>query len=314
MGNRVKRVRTFVSELDMANAIKQAWIESFNYPPSKEQVAMLMAQNALETGNRKSMWNYNVGNITTGSSGKFNYFDDLTTDEQIKPGKWKKMNLKYRAYDSLKDGVKDYIRLISNGRYTKAWQNVLNPDPVKFSKELKNSGYYTANEAPYTKSLTSLFNQFSKKTQYSNKDSKPLSVNERPFRIEDAFNKVLKMVAQDNNFLIKINSENVNDSIEFARILSLGLKEELKVNATTYNSGNLVESGFKANLPKNETITAIKQYSDVLANVFNEQTKLIESCKLDINVFNKTSTLNIIDIKVADRNHRKFLIRFARKI
>src|SRR5574339_270958 len=165
-GKRVERVRTPVSESQMADAIIRVWRTKFGSNPSKEQVAMVLAQNDLETGHRKSMWNFNVGNITTDGKGGFDYFDDLTTDEQISPGVWKKMNLKYRAYPDLDGGVKDYINLLSGGRYTKAWQHILNPDPASFSKALKEAGYYTANEAPYTKNLVSLFAKNNKSNSY----------------------------------------------------------------------------------------------------------------------------------------------------
>jgi hypothetical protein len=165
-GNRVQRVRTQVSPAQMAQAIISAWQQKFGSAPSKEQVALILAQNDHETGHRKSMWNYNVGNITTKADGSFDYFDDLSTEEQTSPGVWKKMKLKYRAYPTLEEGVKDYLNFLSSGRYTKAWQHIVHPDPASFSKALKEAGYYTANEAPYTKSLVSLFDRNSKSNNY----------------------------------------------------------------------------------------------------------------------------------------------------
>lgn len=194
-GDRVQREKTDVSEAQMAQAIIEAWRELFGKEPAKEQVSLVLAQNALETGHRKFMWNFNVGNITTDGKGTFNYFDDLATDEQITPGVWKKMNLKYRAYPSLRAGVVDYLRLLSQkgGRYAKAWENIINPDPVAFSKALKAGGYYTANEAPYTKTLTSLFDKFNKSDSYEQARSgkvKPPSEKGQP-----------TMVAQQDNSL-----------------------------------------------------------------------------------------------------------------
>lgn len=165
-GNRVQRVRTEVSPAQVAQAIINAWQQKFGSAPSKEQVAMILAQNDLETGHRKSMWNYNVGNITTKGDGAFDYFDDLSTNEQTRPGVWKKMKLKYRAYPNLDAGVKDYLNFLSSGRYTKAWQHIVNPNPSSFSKALKAAGYYTADEAPYTKNLVSLFDRNSKSNNY----------------------------------------------------------------------------------------------------------------------------------------------------
>lgn len=166
MGNRVQRVRTEVSEPQMAQAIIEAWKDMFGTVPFKEQVALVLAQNSLETGSRKSMWNYNIGNITTNGKDSYDYFDDLKTDEQISPGVWKKMNLKYRAYPTLKDGAKDYLKLLSGKHYSNAWEHIKNPDPAAFSKALKQSGYYTANEAPYTKTLSSLFGKYTKSNAY----------------------------------------------------------------------------------------------------------------------------------------------------
>ena len=319
MGKRVKRIRTNVSELDMANAIKQAWVDLFGKEPFKEQVAMLMAQNSLETGNRKSMWNYNVGNITTGGNSKYNFFDDLTTDEQIKPGKWEKRNLKYRSYDSLKEGVKDYIRLISGGRYAKAWQSVVNPDPVAFSKALKQSGYYTANEAPYTKGLTALFKQYVSKSNYSTQKgtSPPIAANtnnKKPFDLNQKLNELLKMVAEENmkTYIIKINSANQNDSIEFGRILAMAVSEELGVSTSIHNKYTIVDVEFSFDLDKKDVIKAVQQFTSVLADIFATNTQKIKTSKLETQVFNKKSNLELINIKKAELNHRSFLLRFAR--
>lgn len=166
MGNKVNRFKTEISEPQMAQAILEGWRDMFGTTPSKQQVALVLAQNALETGHRKSMWNFNVGNITTDGKGQYDYFNDLRTNEQTSPGVWKSMNLKYRAYPSLKDGVKDYLKLLSGKHYSNAWEHIINPDPVAFSKALKHSGYYTADEAPYTKNLAGLYSQFSKSKGY----------------------------------------------------------------------------------------------------------------------------------------------------
>ena len=182
MGKRVDKIKTPVSEYEMGLAMIKGWEKLFGERPSKEQVSLLMAQNALETGHRKSMWNYNVGNITTNGKDPYDYFDTLPTNEQIAPGKWKKMNLKYRAYPNLEAGVLDYLKFLSqNSRYASAWRHILNPDPVNFSKKLKEANYYTANEAPYTKTLKSLFEKF-----VSSKPSKKNIVNKpKPPIIKD---------------------------------------------------------------------------------------------------------------------------------
>ena len=179
VGKRVDRVKTETSEAQMAQAVIEAWKKLFGNTPTKEQVGLVIAQNSLETGHRKSMWNFNVGNVTTDGKGQYDYYDDITTAEQIKPGVWKKMNLKYRAYPSLIEGVKDYLKLLSGPRYAKAWKHIMDPDPSAFSKALKGAGYYTANEAPYTKTMVSLYSQFGKSNSYEKARSgkvEPLAV------------------------------------------------------------------------------------------------------------------------------------------
>lgn len=207
-GDRVQRVRTDVSSAQMTQAIISAWQQKFGSAPSKEQVAMLLAQNDLETGHRKSMWNYNVGNITTNGQGSFNYFDDLTTNEQTSPGVWKKMKLKYRAYPTLEDGVKDYLNLLSNGRYNKAWQHIVNPDPVSFSKALKEAGYYTADEAPYTKNLVSLFDRNSKSNNYELAMSGKVNPPTKDTSENDLFKKYIAKIQGDMSIYDELGEKN----------------------------------------------------------------------------------------------------------
>src|SRR5271166_588297 len=239
MGNRVKRIKTEIPTPQMIDAINHGWKDLFGNAPSKDQVAMVLAQNALETGHRKSMWNYNVGNIATNGKDLYDYFDDITTSEQVKKGVWKKMNLKYRAYPSLDAGVKDYLKTLSSGRYTNAWQHILHPDPIAFSKSLKESGYYTANEAPYTKTLTKLFNQYSGNTKAI---SMPPSTPQNDNNLDNVLNTYLQMIAASekqiyrkllpsNDMLVQVRSDNFNDAIEFARVLSSALEEELQAKA-----------------------------------------------------------------------------------
>jgi len=166
MGNRVERVQTQVSEPQMALAMIEAWKSLFGNQPSKEQIAILMAQNALETGHRKSMWNYNIGNIKAFKEWIGDYFN-LTGDEVINGKTVKVSDMKFRAYPSLIEGVKDYIKLLSTSqRYAAAWQHVLHPDPASFSKELKRGGYYTADESAYTKLLSGIYSSFNKSKSY----------------------------------------------------------------------------------------------------------------------------------------------------
>lgn len=323
MGTRVKRVRTNISTNQMADAISIGWKELFGVSPSKQQVAMVLAQNALETGHRKSMWNYNVGNITTDGKGSYDYFDDLTTDEQIKPGTWKKMNLKYRAYPSLEAGVKDYLKFISGKRYGKAWKHILNPNPAEFSKALKSAGYYTANEAAYTKTLSKLYNQY---TGSSVKSKIPLlNAPQNDNSLSNVLDNYLQMVAASeknnkklykqylpyHNFLIKIQSKNYTDSIEFARVACTALEEELLAKAYTHTDGQGVEIECVIPGPKEECINLTREILASVEEAFQVATHKIGGIVITTNcVTNKTSSYQQISFKQADSQHEQFLLKF----
>jgi hypothetical protein len=378
-GNRVQRIKTEISEPQMAQAIIRAWQSKFGGAPSKEQVAMVLAQNDLETGHRKSMWNYNVGNITTTDKGSFDYFDDLATDEQISPGVWKKMNLKYRAYPSLDDGVKDYLNLLSSGRYTKAWEHIKNPDPVSFSKALKAAGYYTANEAPYTKNLVSLFARNSKSNSYdlamsgkvnpaepkettkmvatkddfSDKDDvfkqylsrikgKEMDIYQElsgkksptpstvapsfaPEQMNNVLNNYLQMVAASeklnrklykkylptNYAVIRVAAMEYGNAVEFARVLCSILDEELIARAFTHTDGKYVEVECAIPGPAEECFEAVQQLTQATIEAFKKATVKIGGIDIKTKlVTNKKSHRDQIDLKVAETQHRKFLLKF----
>lgn len=360
-GNRVQRMRTEVSSAQMAQAIIDAWRQKFGSTPSKEQVAMILAQNDLETGHRKSMWNYNVGNITTQSDGAFDYFDDLTTKEQVSPGVWKNMNLKYRAYPTLEAGVKDYLNLLSSGRYAKSWQHILNPDPTSFSKSLKDAGYYTANEESYTKNLVGLFNKNYNSNNYelamsgkvqplnsthpstnkndilkqymgrmkndmsiydeiaqNNKSSNSPAVNnllenylQQITSFEKMNKKLYKKYLPNNHAIIRVASIDYVDAIEFARVLCSVLDEELVSQSFTHTDGKNVEVECTIPGPAKECFAAVEQFTDATIQAFKKATTKIGGVTIKTKlVINKKSHKDHLDLKIAETQHRKFLLKF----
>lgn len=203
MSNRVERKKTPISESEFKNSLTKTWIDLYGHAPSEEQLALILAQNNLETNNRNSMYNYNIGNITT--NGNHPFFDDLQTSEQVKPGKWVKMNLKYKAYNSLDEGVKDYILFLSkNPRYAKAWEHIMNPNPKLFGMELGNAGYYTADKDKYTKALEQRYNQAIGLDNSKDKINNEGWISEN--EINQVLENVLKLIESNN----KINFTNTS--------------------------------------------------------------------------------------------------------
>lgn len=337
MGKRIPRIKTEVSESQMAQAIIESWKELFNGTvPTKDQVAMVLAQNALETGHRKSLWNFNIGNITTDGKGSFDFFDDLETNEQIAPGSWKKMNLKYRAYPTLKDGMKDYLKLLSGKKYSNAWEHIINPNAISFSKALKQQGYYTADEAKYTKTMKSLFDRFSKSDSYekakSGKDdlSKKYVANQNNIpskndalistiddylqqiaASEKSYKKLYKQYLPLNNILIKIQSNDIVNSIEFSRILCSALDEKLLAKTVSFSNNNLVEVECSINGPSNDCFNAVKQLTTALSDTFKTATikiggvTILTKCVTD-----KRSSYKPINSIMAFNQYNKFLLKF----
>jgi len=259
------------------------------------------------------MWNYNIGNITSTGKDQFNYINSLKTNEQISPGKWKKMYLKYRAYNSLKEGALDFLKFLSsNKRYTNAWKHIINPNPELYSKSLKSSGYYTANEPAYTKGLKSLFKRFNKSDAYELAQNKGKSIDYNVENITDIYkqlvaeNKITKNLPE-NKIKIAVKSNDIIDNIEFAKILSMALDEELFTDSFVHTNGKNVEVECKINGFKESSYNIIKQFTEVVQQNFND---IIKNNIINTNIiFNSKSKYEPITLEAQESNDRKFLIK-----
>lgn len=332
---KVKRISTPVSSTEMSGALIKAWNSLFNTTPTKEQLAVVMAQNNLETGHRKYMHNFNVGNITTDGLGDSPYFDDLETNEQVKPGVWKKENLKYKAYPNLDAGVVDYLKYIKR---RPAFQYVLSGNPGAFSKSLKMSGYYTANEEPYTKSLIGLHNAYLKSNDYEKALSgdkatpvaeimqfKKKNKNMNNNSLSGILDNYLKMIAAtekqnkkiykkylpNNDIIIKINASEYTNGIEFARILCAVLDEELLAKAYTHTNGKKIEINCSICGPEYECFETVKELTLAVSDTFKYATAKIGSINVNAQfIMNKRSSYKQIGFELANMQYRKFLLKF----
>lgn len=182
---KVQKVQTLITEPQMVQALISEFSKLEGKPPIKAQLALLIAQNNLETGHRKSMWNWNVGNITHKPGDGFDYWEGLDwlyvsmpnasgfTEEQKKTVK-----LKYRVYPDLQAGVRDYLSLLKRVKGGSVWKKILEGNPTEFSKALKAANYYTAHEQDtvdpvtgkkthgYTSGILAGVNGFNKRDSY----------------------------------------------------------------------------------------------------------------------------------------------------
>ena len=341
MENRVERVRTNVSEPEMAQAIIEAWRDMFGATPTKAQVSIILAQNNLETGHRKNMWNYNVGNITHRTGDGFDYWTgldwlyDYFTDTSGFTQKQKKtITLKYRAYPDLKSGVEDYLKFLKSKHYADAWQHIVNPDPVAYSKALKAAGYYTADESSYTSGMKNLFNQANKsnsyelaqqgRTQIPSNTQLPINTNvenilDKYIQLLSAattstysLKKLYKLALPNNDILIQLQGD-YTDAIEFARILSTALDEDLLSTSHIHTDGSSVEIECSIPGPSQLCFDAVEQMAKAISSAFKTATKKIGGISINTNcIMNKKSYYQLISLKKADANQRKFLLKFIK--
>lgn len=167
----VPLVRTKFTTSEFIHAIVFCWDGLFKTLPTKEQVGILWAQYTLETGGGGACWNFNIGNIKK-------IRNDAHKKYLMLPGTWEIINGKrvtfqppsevtwFRAYDTLQDGVSDYVKFLSKGRYKHAFAAMRTGSPEQFAHLLKVAGYYTAPEEDYVKLVRRGFNTFMKTNDY----------------------------------------------------------------------------------------------------------------------------------------------------
>jgi hypothetical protein len=348
MGNKVDKVKTEVTEPQMAQAMIEAWKSLFGNQPSKEQIAILMSQNALETGHRAKMWNYNIGNITTGPKWTGDYWEGLDwlyeylppDQTGFTPRQKKTIKLQYRAYPTLLAGALDYLKVISSGRYAKAWESILHPNVEAYSKALKQSGYYTADEAPYTKGLQSLFKHFTSNDSYDKAvagnvtppSSKPSASAPGAVASSATFweklnkmlqsylgalasdHKIQKKFLDKNEFLIKVNSKDLHNSIEYSRILCEALEEELSSRTYVHSNGKDVEIECKIYGNPFLCKKTINALCNDISQAFKYATNKCGNIEIETKVLvNKKSEIQYLDEKLADSSYRKFRLHLLSK-
>jgi len=168
----VKAVPSSASESQMFSAIMIAWQQVFGTKPTLNQVANTWAQIAIETGRGRYIINHNVGNINWTKGNSHDFY--MTTDDRSvngNPADREKFRVPRRSYDSLIDGVADYLTLL---KHRPVVLNALmqNGTPQEFSHALADVKYYDPyvrddytdknghQQKGYTSHLQSLYGEF----------------------------------------------------------------------------------------------------------------------------------------------------------
>jgi hypothetical protein len=335
----IPKQQTQINETEMSQAIIRAFTELEGKPPTKDQVALLIAQNNLETGHRKYMWNWNVGNISHVPGDGFNYwqgmdwlYDYFPDSSGITQRQKRKVSKMYRAYPDLESGVKDYLQFLKRKSKGAIWDKILEGNPVDFSRELKKQNYYTADEKDYTNGIVAGVNAYVKNNSYEQAMSnhvQPDTTTNNLGYIENMLQKLWQAIASQevsrhymvkqayknnllpNDLLIKIETDDLDTSIEFARILCAALDEDLCSDGTIHTDKNNVEIACTVYGPKELSIDATLQLCDVLSETFEEATQKIGGCQVNTIIStNRKSNYQELDISLAQRSYNNFHLRF----
>lgn len=157
---------TRLTEKEAAQALFAAYHYVLCELPKPESIALLISQSALETGRWKSLHNYNFGNSKKNKDSKFYQMfrcSEIINGKEI----WfdpPHIQTHFEAFESANAGAIHYVSFVAQRkRYAKAFQEIINGNPVAYSHELKVAGYYTASESLYKKGVELLHNEFMKK-------------------------------------------------------------------------------------------------------------------------------------------------------
>lgn len=161
----VPTVRTTYTQSQIIQGFVDGWHSQFGEYPKKESIAVLWAQECVETGVSTSMWNNNVGNVKySPANGDVEYMMLAHVWEivggkkiMIEPpaaGTW------FRSFRTLAQGIAFQMDFLKNHRYKAAWAAVESGSVADFAHLLKVAGYYTAPEADYAKAMNYYFKKF----------------------------------------------------------------------------------------------------------------------------------------------------------
>lgn len=172
MATCVLTVKTTCTQQELIKGFIEGWEKLFGSLPQKKCIAVLYAQNSVETGgNTNNMYNWNIGNVKYIPS-KTSSDDDI--QYMMLKNVWEIINGKkviyqpphkatwFRSFPTLADGIAFHLDFLKNKRYKKAWSAIEAGDPANFAHLLKVANYYTAPEEDYVKSVTYFFNKFMK--------------------------------------------------------------------------------------------------------------------------------------------------------
>jgi hypothetical protein len=151
----VRTERTQIGGRAAADALRSAWQTVTGEAPSDDTLAVLTAHWAHETGNGKSMMNFNFAGLK--GKGPSGLSVACSTREGYGENAVRIVD-NFRAYRSAEEGATDYVSLLER-RYPKAVEAARAGDASGFVSALKDRGYFTDNLDTYQARVSQLSKQ-----------------------------------------------------------------------------------------------------------------------------------------------------------
>jgi len=188
-----------------------------------------------------------------------------------------------------------------------------NEDGVMTYGDIEDYLNKLSKESGYQKSLKDLQSATGSSISSDEEESK----KERIGLIESFVNKLISSMesivksitaspSATNNLLIKITSPHLENNLEFARILSSACEDLASAKCRTYAEDREVEVLCKVAYAE-ENYSLIQKISFDILNQFSQKTN-INDLNISI-VANKSPSYSHLDIKTAEKNYRKFMLK-----
>jgi hypothetical protein len=342
-GNYVSPVKTPISKEQFVNSVKEIWPTVFSDIPITEAgVGVLWAQAALETGNFKHMYNYNLGNVkATIQWSQDHKWTSFPCSETIKG---KKINFTkehpmcfWRSHSTLSEGIKFYLSIMGSDNYKPALLKATQGDASGFIHELKRGGYFTADVKSYSKSVASMYDNYRKEKQKEGIDmpeanfismktdipkDTPSEIKSEVSGLMNYFKEITanpltdvvkqsiaNIILPRSEFVIKIKANNNHypTMIEYASILSSVLENTIDADTNIHSDGSSVEVSCSVAGSMNSVIKATSAIEEITSLSFSKKYKmgLFVFGSIKNNTISKFACLN--EFKV-DRERRKFYL------
>lgn len=327
-GNYISPKRTPISKDDFMTALRSTWEELFpDIQISQRGLDILWAKVALETGNFKYMYNYNLGNVK--ASPKYSHAGKWTgfkCGENL-GGKSYKFTGKhpicyFAAFDNLASGIKFYLKTMYN-YFKPALMEAVKGDPEAFAEKLHDMGYYTASPKAYTKGIKKLLGEYEgseTETQVSINEEIPEDIKDDVTELAQALglqiaagteltdmvvNAIGEKMLPKHDVSIRIKAESVPTGMEYAYVLSTSILRTIDADVDVCHDGKRIEVNCNTYGGLDFIKDAVEEINNIVCNAFtNKYKKIVIST---VSPFK--SKLNIIADSKVDQERRKFSIK-----